>query len=167
MPWSTWQVPRMMFDCHTPRCSIVDQTMPLALAELTNKISRGYSCTISGHMAVDLQVVAKWMVHHTRRHYCSLNILVLQHHDLLWTTSKPRGSRKDDLDQISSGSIHNCPPRHKNIPKHVTSESTSAKVRLTKHRSISPATSPRHNVFGEETSVLMTGSVTATSQPST
>lgn len=122
-------------------------------------------------MAVDLQVVAKWMVNHTRRH-CSLNILVLQLHDLPWSTSKPRGSKKDDLDQISSGSIHNCPihncpPRHKNIPKHVTSESTSAKVRLTKHRSISPATRPRHNVFGEETSVLIVDSVTATSQPST
>ena len=113
-----------------------------------------------------LQVMAKWMVNHMGG-YCSLNILVLQDNELPYRMSELGGSKNDDLDQASSGSIHRCTPRHKIIPKHVTCESTSAKVRLTKHRSISPATTPRHNVFGEETSVLMIDSVTATSQPST
>lgn len=81
MPWSTWQAFMLVFDCHTPRCSIADQTMPLALAELIKKISKGYNCTGSGHMAVDLQLMSKGMVNHTKRH-CSLNILVSQHHEL-------------------------------------------------------------------------------------
>lgn len=66
----------MVFGCHTPRFPIADQTMPLSLAELTKKGSKGYGCSSSGHMAVDLQVLAKWMVNHTERHH-SLHMLAL------------------------------------------------------------------------------------------
>ena len=65
----------MVFDCHTPRFPIADQTMPLSLAGLTKKGSKGYSCSSYGHMAVDLQVMAKCVVNHTERHYCSLHML--------------------------------------------------------------------------------------------